>query len=672
MPHRSRLQALGLSVFALAAMTAPVAATSYVMVADADLADQAEVVAEGRIVSVAPSPAGGSPSTDYVLEIDRLIKGYTGGSSVVVRVLGGMPEDGGVGLKIWGAPSYREGERALLFLTPRADGAYGVLHFLLGAFHEMEASGQRIALRDLADADEVKVGPDGRLAAAPAADAPRDLARFAGWIADRGNGSRRPPDYLAQLPAGALRAIDGRFTLFGQHGTNLRWFVFDSGGSVTFFANQTGQEGLPGGGYAEYQHALATWTGAGGTAIRTLYGGTTAASAGLKTFDNVNAVLFNDPNKEVGSAFSCSTGGVLAISGPWEIATQTSQFKGRAYIPILGGDTVTNAGISCFFQRSPCAGQQAEELFAHELGHILGLGHSCGDAESGKSCADPIKNDALMRANIHNDCRGARLTVDEINAIHALYSPPQKSVCRTTANSLCLGGHYLATLRWYNPFDGSAGVGRAIPRTGATGFFSFGDPGNVELLVKLLDFGDAVKVFYGELTNLEFTLTVANTQNGDVRTYSNTAGDCGAVDPNAFASGAATLAADERASRGSSRASAERAAAGGRCRPDRNTLCLLNNRFAVAVDWANPGNGQSGAGVAAPLSKLAGTFYFTDPTNVEMMVKLLQFPDRVAVFYGALSDLPYTIHVTDTATGAVKTYASTAGKLCGGLDNTAF
>jgi hypothetical protein len=76
--------------------------------------------------------------------------------------------------------------------------------------------------------------------------------------------------------------------------------------------------------------------------------------------------------------------------------------------------------------------------------------------------------------------------------------------------------------------------------------------------------------------------------------------------------------------------------------------------------------------VAQGFSKVAGTFYFTDPGNVELMVKLLQFPDRIAVFYGALSDLPYTLHVTDTATGTTKTYQSTAGKLCGGLDNSAF
>ncbi len=677
-PHRPHALALPLQLLAaLLALAGPAAATSYVMVADADLADQAAVVAEGRIVSVAPSPEGGPPSTDYLLEIDRLLKGYTAGSTVVVRVLGGMPEDGRLGLHVFGAPTYREGERALLFLAERPDGAYGVLHFLLGAFHEAEVAGKRVVVRSLADAEEVWQTPDGGLAAAPGADAPRDLERFAAWLADRGRGVRRAPDYVARLAPGDLRSLADRYTLLTSPATglNFRWINFDRGGSVAFFANQTGQEGLPGGGYAEYQRALAHWTGAAGTAIHYVYGGTTAASAGLKSFDNLNTILFNDPNKEVGSAFSCTTGGVLAITGPWASNSVTSEFKGRTYLVIQGADTVTNSGIACFFEKSPCASLAAEELFTHELGHSLGLGHSCGDGEAGKTCLDPVLDDAIMRAFIHRDCRGGRLGSDDLAGIRALYAPPQSSPCRNTASSLCLGGHYQATLRWYNQFDGSSGVGRAIPRTSATGFFSFGDPSNVELLVKVLDFGDAVKVFYGELTNLQFTLTVTDTRNGDVRTYRNSDGDCGGIDQAAFegSSAAAAAPAPARASFGgrSFPLLAPARSAGG-CRPSRNTLCLLDNRFAVSVDWSNPGNGTAGAAVAQGFSKVAGTFYFTDPGNVELMVKLLQFPDRIAVFYGALSDLPYTIHVTDTATGATRTYQSTAGKLCGGLDNSAF
>src|SRR4029079_4542547 len=68
-------------------------------------------------------------------------------------------------------------------------------------------------------------------------------------------------------------------------------------------------------------------------------------------------------------------------------------------------DIVTNDGTACFFQSSP---RVAEEIFAHELGHTLRLGHS-------------TNNDALMYAYAHDDGRGARLTDDDRAAIVALY-----------------------------------------------------------------------------------------------------------------------------------------------------------------------------------------------------------------------------------------------------------
>jgi len=669
---------LALCALALLATVSPVAATSFVKVADQDLADQASVIAEGQITSAAGSPADTAPSTDYLFEIDRLIKGYTAGSSVVVRVLGGVRADG-VGLKIWGAPTFREGDRALLFLTERQDGSYGVLHFMQGAFHELASPGQRIALRDLADADEVQIAPGGHIKAAPGVDQPRDLERFANWLSDRANGLQRSADYFAALSQSEMKNLTGQFTLFVDSGKNLRWFVFDHGGSVTFLASSTAQEGLADGGYGEYQTALAAWNGAAGSKIHYVYGGQTTLTGGLKDFDNVNTILFNDPNKEVGSTYSCSRGGTLAVSGPWYDPGTTGRFNGRDFIQIQGADTITNAGISCFFQQSSSPTKAAEELFGHELGHTLGLDHSCGDDASG-SCSDPTKNDALMRAFIHDDGRGARLGVDDLAAVRSLYvaSSGTKgggSGCHNSATTLCLDRRYQVSLDWTNQFNGTSGSGRAIPSTQFTGYFSFGDPSNIELLVKILDFGGTVKVFYGELTNLQFTLTVTDTQAGTVKTYSNTPGDCGGIDQSAFSS--STFApATARSIRGGQASfplstQSSRAAAGA-CRADSHTLCLLNGRFTVTVDWSNPGNGTSGQGSAHALSKLVGTFYFTDPSNVELMTKVVQFPDRVAFFYGALTDLAYTIHVIDNATGTVKTYTSTPGTLCGGLDNSAF
>jgi hypothetical protein len=248
-----------------------------------------------------------------------------------------------------------------------------------------------------------------------------------------------------------------------------------------------------------------------------------------------------------------------------------------------------------------------------------------------------------------------------INMTRTRFAAPRVSnqPCRQEVNALCLGGgRFKVMVDWFNQHDSSSGVGRAIHRTDGSGFFSFGDPSNLELMVKVLDFGNAVKVFYGQLTELEFTLFVIDTRTGELKDYRNTPGDCGGIDQNAFPGGAAQAAGLE--------------AAAAACRPGPNTLCLQKGRFQVTADWQNPGNGQGGQAGAVPLSPLTGAFYFEGANSLELMVKILDQGDRIDFFYGTLSDLPYTIHVTDTRTGDVRTYRNEAGRYCGGLQVDAF
>jgi hypothetical protein len=87
------------------------------------------------------------------------------------------------------------------------------------------------------------------------------------------------------------------------------------------------------------------------------------------------------------------------------------------------------------------------------------------------------------------------------------------------------------------------------------------------------------------------------------------------------------------------------------------------------VTWQNQFNGVIGVGMAGPLSSETGTFYFTDPTDKELLVKILDFGNRIGVFYGTLSNLQYTLQVTDTSTGGTKTYFNPPGNYCGGIDN---
>jgi hypothetical protein len=252
-------------------------------------------------------------------------------------------------------------------------------------------------------------------------------------------------------------------------------------------------------------------------------------------------------------------------------------------------------------------------------------------------------------------------------SVRPFLDPP--APCRPGPDHLCLGGNrFRVRVSWQNQFDGSAGSGRPIPRSDVSGFFSFGDPSNVELLVKILDFGSEVKVFWGQLTNLRYQLEVTDTRTGRTETYRNTTGECGGIDQD-FSKSTSTSTASSTVA-----ATAPRSvtAAAGTCKTGPNTLCLLDRRFAVELDWRNPFNNTSGVGGAGTLSNITGTFTFGDRSNVELMVKMLNLEDRTAIFWGALSDLEYTLRVTDTTTGVVKTYSNPAGRLCGGIDNNAF
>ncbi|HYU33417.1 MAG TPA: zinc-dependent metalloprotease family protein [Thermoanaerobaculia bacterium] len=265
---------------------------------------------------------------------------------------------------------------------------------------------------------------------------------------------------------------------------------------------------------------------------------------------------------------------------------------------------------------------------------------------------------------IPDDRDNARL-LRETHSRYAVRTAPG-AVCKPGADHLCLlKKRFQVELQWDNQFNGTSGTGRATPRTDSAGFFSFGDPSNLELMVKMLDFGDVVKVFWGQLTNLKYRLIITDMRSGQAKTYQNTPGDCGGIDQGAFSGGTGLdlLAPLPSVS------SAGRAVAG--CRSSSSELCL-DDRFTVSIDWRNPGNGTSGQGVAVPMSKVTGAFHFGDPANLELMAKIIDQGERIDFFWGALSDLEYTLHVTDTATGQVKTYHNAGGHYCGGLEVDAF
>ncbi|MGH9316921.1 MAG: WD40/YVTN/BNR-like repeat-containing protein [Thermoanaerobaculia bacterium] len=113
----------------------------------------------------------------------------------------------------------------------------------------------------------------------------------------------------------------------------------------------------------------------------------------------------------------------------------------------------------------------------------------------------------------------------------------------------------------------------------------------------------------------------------------------------------------------------------GSCAPDATTLCLQSDRFRVSVGWSVPAQGQTELGQARPIVPNTGAFWFFDPTNLELVVKVLDgrsINGHFWVFYGSLTNVAFTLTVTDTETGAVKTYTNRQGQLASVADTSAF
>ena len=96
--------------------------------------------------------------------------------------------------------------------------------------------------------------------------------------------------------------------------------------------------------------------------------------------------------------------------------------------------------------------------------------------------------------------------------------------CPGEASTLCLnGGRFLVRADWTDA-TGNTGHATAVSLTGDTGYFWFFSASNIEVVVKALNgcaFNSRYWVFAGGLTNVEVLLTVADTQNGTVKTYRN-------------------------------------------------------------------------------------------------------------------------------------------------------
>ncbi len=88
--------------------------------------------------------------------------------------------------------------------------------------------------------------------------------------------------------------------------------------------------------------------------------------------------------------------------------------------------------------------------------------------------------------------------------------------------------------------------------------------------------------------------------------------------------------------------------------------CLGDGRFEVSVDWR--ANGEDGIGRRVDLTDDSGLFYFFNPTNLELITKVLDACgtafDSYWVFSAGLTDVQYVLEVFDSQTGLRRHYVN--------------
>jgi hypothetical protein len=119
----------------------------------------------------------------------------------------------------------------------------------------------------------------------------------------------------------------------------------------------------------------------------------------------------------------------------------------------------------------------------------------------------------------------------------------QSSGCQAGVGNLCLNGkRFRVTVTAKDPRTGNTGTGVAIPYNDLNGFFAIpaltGDASNFEVFVKVLDgrrLNGRYWVFYGGLTDFEYTISVTDSVTGQTRSYTKAGGQyAGGADVSAF------------------------------------------------------------------------------------------------------------------------------------------
>jgi hypothetical protein len=401
-------------------------ATSVVPLDDLALAESAVGIVLGRVARIESvhNAARGRLFTLVRVVVEESLKGEFPDGEITLRQLGGSVGD----LRQWidGNPEFVLGERVLLFLDQDRDGNLRVAHLFQGKYGIAvdPETGEEYAVRGTPAGVRAVAAPTARVQEAPRLHDARPLQAFTGQIrrilgtlgADHGPPRRALPSVAPEV-SGVIQAQES----FAFMDPPARWFEPDSDSPVSMRINSAGEPLAPTQGFEQVRAAFQAWSTVPGSSFRYADGGFT--TAGGFNGDGVSAVSFGDPEGEIQNPTRCA--GTLGLGGFYS-SGQTRTVNGTTFHKITEGDVVFNDGWDgCGFYESFA---NLAEVATHELGHVLGLGHS----------SDP---DATMYSTAHWDGRGAALRADDENGLRAIYpsndsTPPDTTILSGPTGSI--------------------------------------------------------------------------------------------------------------------------------------------------------------------------------------------------------------------------------------------
>ena len=517
------------------------------------------------------------------------------------------------------------------------------------------------------------------------------------------------PDATVQVlaidPNGKLYAGTASNGVYRSGDGGASWIAANGGlSSPTVFALAAGPNGVVFAGTASgvfrSTDGAATWTDVSNgltdrnvqalaldpTSADVLYAGTTSGvfktSSGGQSWAESNAGLTNlavpslviDPSNH--SVIYAGTVSALGGGAPTGSGVYKSTNGGTTWAPANTG--IQGAGVTALATTS-----SGGTVYA---GTGAGVYRSSNGGVSWAGVNEGISDEIVASVAVDPRSPGVVYAGTIQHSVFQIAFAGAAGSCTSSATVLCLNNNrFSVEVDWNASHIGTAGSGMAIPLTTDTGAFWFFTSGNVELVLKVVDgrsFNGAFWVFYGALSDVGYTITVTDTTTGTRKLYQNPQSRLASVaDTSAFPGSVASAAHPE--SRQVSEAKpapapvppAARAVDAGACVADATSLCLNASRFRVTVAWAALHIGTSGVGQAVPLTSDTGSFWFFSAGNLELNIKVVDgraVNGRFWVFYGALSDVQYTVTVTDTETGTVRTYTNPQGQLASVADTSAF